>query len=209
MIKLQNINKSFGRKRIFENFDLMIQQGDFVVIHGASGKGKSTLLNIIGLLENPDSGTVTFKDKVIQKEKDKLTFKRDDIAYVYQHYGLLENESVLKNLTLPLNVHKKDQARIEAVMTRVGLENLPLNTKVYTCSGGEQQRIAIARAILKNPSIIIADEPTGNLDDHNSETVIEMFKALNASGVTVVLATHEPMYFSIGSKEIDLDAIII
>ncbi|UXR78865.1 MULTISPECIES: ATP-binding cassette domain-containing protein [unclassified Staphylococcus] len=207
MIKLQNINKSFGHKRIFENFDLTIQQGDFVVIHGASGKGKSTLLNIIGLLENHDSGIVTFKDKVIQKEKDKLPFKRDDIAYVYQHYGLLENESVLKNLTLPLNVHKKDQARIEEVMTRVGLANLPLNTKVYTCSGGEQQRIAIARAILKNPSVIIADEPTGNLDDRNRDTVIEIFKALNASGVTVVLATHEPMYFDIGSKEIDLDQI--
>ena len=207
MINLQNINKSFGNKRILENFDLTIEQGDFVVIHGASGKGKSTLLNIIGLLENPDSGTITFKGQVIHKEKDKLSFKRDDIAYVYQHYGLLENESILKNLTLPLNVHKKDQARIQEVMARVGLADMPLKTKVYTCSGGEQQRLAIARAILKQPSVIIADEPTGNLDDHNSDTIMSLFKALNETGVTVVLATHEPSYFGIGNKEINLNEV--
>ncbi|KIX90585.1 ABC transporter [Staphylococcus microti] len=207
MINLQNINKSFGNKRILENFDLTIEQGDFVVIHGASGKGKSTLLNIIGLLENPDSGTITFKGQTIHKEKDKLSFKRDDIAYVYQHYGLLENESILKNLTLPLNVDKKDQARIQDVMARVGLADMPLKTKVYTCSGGEQQRLAIARAILKQPSVIIADEPTGNLDDHNSDTIISLFKELNASGVTVVLATHEPAYFDIGNKEINLNDV--
>ncbi|KIX90986.1 ABC transporter [Staphylococcus microti] len=207
MINLQNIHKSFGNKRILENFDLTIEQGDFVVIHGASGKGKSTLLNIIGLLENPDSGTITFKGQTIHKEKDKLSFKRDDIAYVYQHYGLLENESILKNLTLPLNVENKDEARIQDVMARVGLADMPLKTKVYTCSGGEQQRLAIARAILKQPSVIIADEPTGNLDGQNSDTIMSLFKELNASGVTVVLATHEPTYFDMGNKEIDLDQI--
>ncbi|MGV3043240.1 ABC transporter ATP-binding protein [Staphylococcus rostri] len=207
MINLQNINKSFGNKRILEDFSLTIKQGDFVVIHGASGKGKSTLLNIIGLLENPDAGTITFKGQAIQKEKDKLAFKREDIAYIYQHYGLLENESVLKNLTLPLNVNKSDSARIQEVMARVGLADMPLKTKVYTCSGGEQQRIAIARAILKAPSVIIADEPTGNLDDQNSDTVMSMFKELNDDGVTVVLATHEPAYFSIGNQEINLNEV--
>lgn len=205
MIKLNHINKSFDGKVIFENFSVGIESGDFVIIRGASGKGKSSLLNIIGLLETPDSGEVLYNGVVVKNEKTKLIYKRKDISYVYQNYGLLENETILKNLTLPLNVSKKEITKLKSVMKKVGLQDLSLKTKIYTCSGGEQQRIAIARAILKEPKLIIADEPTGNLDRDNSDNVINIFKALNKQGITIIMATHDSNYFDVGNKIINLD----
>ena len=205
MIKLNHINKSFDGKVIFENFSVGIESGDFVIIRGASGKGKSSLLNIIGLLEAPDSGEVLYNGVVVKNEKTKLIYKRKDISYVYQNYGLLENETILKNLTLPLNVSKKEITKLKSVMKKVGLQDLSLKTKIYTCSGGEQQRIAIARAILKEPKLIIADEPTGNLDRDNSDNVINLFKALNKQGITIIMATHDSDYFGVGNKIINLD----
>ncbi|MGO1419874.1 MAG: ABC transporter ATP-binding protein [Staphylococcus equorum] len=205
MIKLNHINKSFDGKVIFENFSIGIESGDFVIIRGASGKGKSSLLNIIGLLEAPDSGEVLYNGVVVKNEKTKLIYKRKDISYVYQNYGLLENETILKNLTLPLNVSKKEITKLKSVMKKVGLQDLSLKTKIYTCSGGEQQRIAIARAILKEPKLIIADEPTGNLDRDNSDNVINIFKALNKQGITIIMATHDSNYFDVGNKIINLD----
>lgn len=205
MIKLNHINKSFDGKVIFENFSVGIESGDFVIIRGASGKGKSSLLNIIGLLEAPDSGEVLYNGVVVKNEKTKLIYKRKDISYVYQNYGLLENETILKNLTLPLNVSKKEITKLKSVMKKVGLQDLSLKTKIYTCSGGEQQRIAIARAILKEPKLIIADEPTGNLDRDNSDNVINIFKALNKQGITIIMATHDSNYFGVGNKIINLD----
>ncbi|OEL08405.1 ATP-binding cassette domain-containing protein [Staphylococcus equorum] len=205
MIKLNHINKSFNGKVIFENFSVGIESGDFVIIRGASGKGKSSLLNIIGLLEAPDSGEVLYNGVVVKNEKTKLIYKRKDISYVYQNYGLLENETILKNLTLPLNVSKKEITKLKSVMKKVGLQDLSLKTKIYTCSGGEQQRIAIARAILKEPKLIIADEPTGNLDKDNSDNVINIFKALNKQGITIIMATHDSDYFGVGNKIINLD----
>lgn len=205
MIKLNHINKSFDGKVIFENFSVGIESGDFVIIRGASGKGKSRLLNIIGLLEAPDSGEVLYNGVVVKNEKTKLIYKRKDISYVYQNYGLLENETILKNLTLPLNVSKKEITKLKSVMKKVGLQDLSLKTKIYTCSGGEQQRIAIARAILKEPKLIIADEPTGNLDKDNSDNVINIFKALNKQGITIIMATHDSDYFGVGNKIINLD----
>lgn len=205
MIKLNHINKSFDGKVIFENFSVGIESGDFVIIRGASGKGKSSLLNIIGLLEAPDSGEVLYNGVVVKNEKTKLIYKRKDISYVYQNYGLLENETILKNLTLPLNVSKKEITKLKSVMKKVGLQDLSLKTKIYTCSGGEQQRIAIARAILKEPKLIIADEPTGNLDKDNSDNVINIFKALNKQGITIIMATHDSNYFDVGNKIINLD----
>lgn len=205
MITLNRINKSFDGKVIFENFSIGIESGDFVIIRGASGKGKSSLLNIIGLLETPDSGEVLYNGVVVKNEKTKLIYKRKDISYVYQNYGLLENETILKNLTLPLNVSKKEITKLKSVMKKVGLQDLSLKTKIFTCSGGEQQRIAIARAILKEPKLIIADEPTGNLDRDNSDNVINIFKALNKQGITIIMATHDSDYFGVGNKIINLD----
>src|SRR5699024_10232410 len=187
------------------NFSISIEQGDFVIIKGASGTGKSSLLNIIGLLDSPDSGEVIYNGALVKKEKEKLKYKREDISYIYQNYGLLENETIFKNLTLPLNISRKDTTKLKEVMAKVGLSDLSLKTKIYTCSGGEQQRIAIAREILKEPRLIIADEPTGNLDENNSDNVIDIFKTLNSQGITIVMATHDSNYFNIGKKIINLD----
>ncbi|QLK86393.1 ABC transporter ATP-binding protein [Staphylococcus sp. 17KM0847] len=205
MIELTNICKSFGTKTLIQNFNYTIAQGDFVIIKGASGKGKSTLLNIIGLLESPEQGTIKFNGKVIHKEQDKLLLKRESIAYIYQNYGLLDHDTILKNLSLPLNISKKETSRMKDALNQVGLSSLDLKTKIYTCSGGEQQRIAIARAILKSPALIIADEPTGNLDIDNGIKIINLFKQFNRQGITIVMATHDPSFFNIGNKLINMD----
>lgn len=208
MIKLINISKSYKSKKIIDAFNYDIEDEDFIVITGQSGKGKTTLLNMIGLLEKPDSGKISYKNQILSKQKDILHVVREDIAYVYQNYGLLVNETVYTNLTLPLNITKKDKDKITSVIANVGLDKKILKAKVYTCSGGEQQRIAIARAILKRPKVLIADEPTGNLDESNSDEVMKLFKQLNNEGVTIIMATHNTKYFNLGNKIIDLDSLI-
>ncbi|MEQ5989918.1 ATP-binding cassette domain-containing protein [Staphylococcus saccharolyticus] len=165
MIELKNISKKFNNNYILKNINLTINKNVFVIIKGKRGQGKSTLLNIISLLEPPTSGEITFKNQFPKSPSLIRKFKKEDIVYIYQNYGLLENHTVLYNLTLPLNVSKKDQSKIIKVIQSVGLKKEILSRTVFTCSGGEQQRIAIARAILKQPTIIFADEPTGNLDE--------------------------------------------
>ncbi|MCD8878065.1 ABC transporter ATP-binding protein [Staphylococcus kloosii] len=208
MIKLVNISKSYKSKKVINAFNYDIEDGDFIVISGESGKGKTTLLNIIGLLEKPDSGKISYNNRVLSKQKDILHVVREDIAYIYQNYGLLVNETVFTNLTLPLNISKKDKDKINSVLINVGLDENILKEKVYSCSGGEQQRIAIARAILKQPKVLIADEPTGNLDENNSDEVMKLFTQLNSQGVSIVMATHNKKYFDLGNKIINLDTLI-
>lgn len=205
MIELKNIKVSFDDKIILKNIGANIDKGDFLIIKGASGRGKSSLLNIIGLLELPSEGEVLYDGKSIKKEKNRLIQRRDNIAFIYQNYGLLSNKNIYQNLILPLNVNKKDTNKLEDTLEKVGLEHLNLKTKVYQCSGGEQQRIAVARALLKDPKVLIADEPTGNLDQKNGELIIDLFKEMNRNGVTIIMATHEKSYFDIGNKLIDLD----
>ena len=171
MIKLDSISKSFNNTCILNNLSLAIEEKAFVVIKGKSGQGKSTLLNILGLLEPPTEGLVRFKNQSITSKSQIRKLKKEDIAYIYQNYGLLENKTVLANLMLPLNISKKDTPQIIKTIQSVGLSKEILKRKVYTCSGGEQQRIAIARAILKKPTVILADEPTGNLDENNARDV--------------------------------------
>ncbi|WP_251942393.1 ABC transporter ATP-binding protein [Staphylococcus sp. Marseille-Q5304] len=207
MIKLDSISKSFNNTCILNNLSLAIEEKAFVVIKGKSGQGKSTLLNILGLLEPPTEGLVRFKNQSITSKSQIRKLKKEDIAYIYQNYGLLENKTVLANLMLPLNISKKDTPQIIKTIQSVGLSKEILKRKVYTCSGGEQQRIAIARAILKKPTVILADEPTGNLDENNARDVINIFQSLNRKGVTIIMATHNESYFKIGTKLIDLDVV--
>ncbi|PNZ97447.1 ABC transporter ATP-binding protein [Staphylococcus massiliensis CCUG 55927] len=206
MIELTYVSKSFKDHEIFKNIHLKINKGDFVVLRGKSGQGKSTLLNIMSLLEPPTQGQVSYYDSPIKTASQIRKLKRKDIAYVYQNYGLLENKTVFENLLLPLNISKKDTPKIKQALQDVGLSQDLLHRKVFTCSGGEQQRVAIARAILKNPSIIFADEPTGNLDEKNAKDIVELFIVLIAKGVTIVMATHSERFFDIGTRLIDLDS---
>lgn len=205
MIQLKNVSKSFKDIYILKNINLTIKEKAFVVIKGKSGQGKSTLLNSLGLLEAPTEGQIIYKNQSIASKSQIRKFKKEDIAYIYQNYGLLENKTVLANLMLPLNISKKDMPKIIEIIQSVGLPKEILKRKVYTCSGGEQQRIAIARAILKNPTVIFADEPTGNLDEKNAHDVINIFQYLNRQGVTIIMATHSQNFFDIGTELIDLD----
>lgn len=205
MIQLKNVSKSFKDIYILKNINLTIKEKAFVVIKGKSGQGKSTLLNILGLLETPTEGQIIYKNQSIASKSQIRKFKKEDIAYIYQNYGLLENKTVLANLMLPLNISKKDMPKIIEIIQSVGLPKEILERKVYTCSGGEQQRIAIARAILKDPTVIFADEPTGNLDEKNAHDVINIFQYLNRQGVTIIMATHSQNFFDIGTELIDLD----
>lgn len=193
MIELKNISKSFGKKSIFKNFSLIINNGESVVITGRSGSGKSTLLNILSLIEPIDNGELFFNENKIKKINTKETDKlmREEIGYLFQNYALIENDSVLENLKLASSYTKdKNKINYHNLLNQMGL-NVDLNQKIYLLSGGEQQRVAIARLFIKPCNIIFADEPTGNLDDVNSNMVLDLLFELNRSGKTLVVVTHD------------------
>ena len=195
VIKLENIYKKFEDKDIFSDFNLIINKGEMVAITGESGKGKSTLLNIIGQLEKPDSGDVIIQGvkNAFKSEKELVKLFRYTIGYLFQNYALIEQATVNKNLDIALEYIKssdKKQMKNE-VLERVGLKD-KLNSKVYQLSGGEQQRVALARLMLKKNDIILADEPTGSLDVTNRGHVLSILKDLNDEGKTIVIVTHDP-----------------
>ena len=194
MIQLENISKSFEDKKIITDFSLTIQDGKFIVITGKSGSGKTTLLNILGLLEKPDNGDISIDDKHAFTTKEKTIFYRNKAGYLFQNFALIDDESVKNNLKIALMYHKiakrEWKERIEKVLTYVGLTGY-VNKKVYQLSGGEQQRIALARIILKNPDYIYADEPTGNLDIENRNIVLELLEDLKNKGCTIIVVTHD------------------
>lgn len=193
MIELKNISKSFGKKTIFQNFSLTINDGESIVITGKSGSGKSTLLNILSLIEHVDSGEVLWDGKQIKKINTKETdiLMREKIGYLFQNYALIENDSVLENLKLA-SIYTKDKNKIDYnnLLNQLRL-NVDLNQEIYLLSGGEQQRVAIARLFIKPCNIIFADEPTGNLDEENSKIILDKLFELNSLGKTLVVVTHD------------------
>lgn len=195
MIKIEKLYKSFGEKVIFNNFNYEIKDQSMVAIVGKSGCGKSTLLNIIGLIDSDYSGTIFYNDKIISKnnQRQKIKYIRDNINYLFQNYALVDEESVEENLRLALEYEKmlkqEKLEKINKVLQLVDLENYN-NKKIYTLSGGEQQRVALARIMLKKGNIVLADEPTGNLDKVNSEKIMEILKQLQKQGKTIIIVTH-------------------
>jgi len=198
MIELENITKIYSMGKVevpaIRGITLTIKQGEMVAIIGASGSGKSTLMNIIGFLDQPTSGTYTLEGiDVSQLNDNQLAEMRNKkIGFVFQTYNLLPRASALANVELPLIYGGGSQKRkrtIEA-LERVGLAARTKH-KPTELSGGEQQRVAIARALVNNPSLILADEPTGNLDTVATAEIISIFGQLNRDGITVVLVTHE------------------
>lgn len=206
-VSLKNISKKFGMKEIFSNFSMDIDEGDFICITGKSGAGKSTLLNIIGMLDVPDSGDVVIKSRVNPKfnSKSGRGLLRDEIFYVFQNYGLVEDRTVKYNLEMSAEFSKKksEDYYIKA-LEKVGLSADYLNMKVYTLSGGEQQRCALARIYLKNYSIVLADEPTGSLDADNRNMVMDILKGANQEGNTVIVVTHDPEVVKCAKKVVEL-----
>ena len=196
MIELVNINKKFGDKTILDNCSFYINPNDFVAIVGESGSGKTTLLNILGLIESVDSGKVKMFDEEYIKPNSIQANKliRERIGFVFQNFALIDNQTVLYNLLMAMKYRslKKSEklVEIEKVLEFVGLGGYQ-NKKIYELSGGEQQRIAIARAILKPHDLILADEPTGSLDDVNKQIIFELFEKLNEQGKTIIIVTHD------------------
>lgn len=188
-IKLEAVSKSFGDRVLFEDLNLQIKQGDFLIVKGASGSGKTTLGSIIGNMEKPTTGKVVYST-------GKKNLYRKHIGFIFQNYGLLENENIYKNLEFAfIGKDKQDDTSLcYDALRQVGL-NCELKDKVKSLSGGEKQRLAIARVLLKDPDVIIADEPTGNLDLENTEGIDEMLIALNKMGKTIILITHKEFVY--------------
>ena len=207
IIELKNINKSYSNKYLFKNLDFSIKKGEMVAITGPSGVGKSTLLNIIGLIDKPDSGEVVIcsNKNPFDKEKVKLKLFRDNIGYLFQNYALVDNHTVSKNLDIALEyVKNKNKKRLkEEALEKVGLLD-KLNNKIFELSGGEQQRVALARLMLKEKDIILADEPTGSLDEDNRDIILKLLKQLNDEGKTIVLVTHDKTVANMCNREINI-----
>jgi putative ABC transport system ATP-binding protein len=208
MIFINNMNKSFNNKILFENFNLEVKTGEFIGIYGKSGKGKTTLLNIIGMLENPDSGEIKLLGKETNSNKKKRDLLRNDIGFIFQNYALIDNESVNSNLEIAikhkkLNKKQKKRCDICSVLKEVDLTNYG-EEKVHTLSGGEQQRVAIARLLLKNPTLILADEPTGSLDSENRDIITSLFQKLHQQGKTIIVVTHDTALSHLFSRIIQL-----
>ncbi|MEC2394742.1 putative bacteriocin export ABC transporter [Bacillus toyonensis] len=194
-IELKNISKKYENKQVLDNFNLVVNKGEMMAITGQSGTGKSTLLNIVGLLEEPDSGDVIIQgiENAWKSEKKQIELFRYTIGYLFQNYALIDNETVSKNLDVALEYVKlpnKDDKKKEVLEKVVLLDKL--NSKIYQLSGGEQQRIALARLMLKKNDIILADEPTGSLDEVNRDQVLSILKSLNNEGKTILIVTHDP-----------------
>ena len=197
IVSLKNINKKFDNKVIFKDFNLDVDEGEFLCIKGVSGAGKSTLLNIIGMLEKPDSGTLEIdgiKNPRFNSAKG-IGLLRNTISYLFQNYGLIEEETVIYNLKVAthyLHYSKEERnKKIAEALEKVGLMGYE-KKKVYQLSGGEQQRVAMAKILLKPSKLVLADEPTGNLDHQNS---VEVFRLLREAAAqqhqTVVYVTHD------------------
>lgn len=202
MIEIKNLHKSFGDRKLFSNFNTTIQDGEFVILSGVSGCGKTTLLNIIGSIEKIDDGEVLVDGINITNPSNQLDYFRTKVGFLFQNFALVDNKTVRENLKLIRNDCKSD-ITIEGALEKVGLLD-KIDQKVYTLSGGEQQRVALGRLMVKKCDIILADEPTGSLDKGNAESVIEILKNMNKMGKTIIMATHDESYKKIGTRIIDL-----
>jgi lipoprotein-releasing system ATP-binding protein len=196
LIRLSGIKKTVGSEQILKGIDLEVYEGEFVSIIGASGSGKSSLLYILGLLDKPTEGEVFFEDEKIDYSKDKrLSYLRNSkIGFVFQFHYLVQELSLLDNVILPAIKRgvpiKEARERAMVLLERLGLKGKE-NRKPYEISGGEMQRTAIARALINQPKVLLADEPTGNLDSTNTQRVMDIFKEINKSHTTIVMVTHE------------------
>jgi len=200
MIELKSIKKSYVLPKltveVLKGIDLVVEKGEFVAIMGPSGSGKSTLLNIIGCLDRPTEGQYLLEGVDVSRKTDNelAEIRNSKIGFVFQNFNLLPRFPAWKNVELPLlysGVSSKERkARALSLLEKVGLSGREEHNP-SELSGGEQQRVAIARALVNNPAIILADEPTGNLDSRSGAGIMEIFSALNREGVTIIMVTHE------------------
>lgn len=194
LIETQQLSKIFGQTTALENINIQIKQGEFVAIMGASGSGKTTLMNILTGLDTATSGTVILDgvDSAQLDEVGRQRFRAEKIGLVFQQFHLIPYLTALENVMLAQHYHSiTDPEAAQRVLEQVGLGHR-IHHRPNQLSGGEQQRVCIARALVNQPPVIFADEPTGNLDEHNEQLVLELLKKLNQQGHTIVMVTHNP-----------------
>lgn len=202
MIVLERITKKYANKTVINNLTLEIPNGDFIVFTGKSGCGKTTILNMIGGLEKPSEGRIMVDGIDIYKKRNLEEYFTYKVGFLFQNFALVENKTVRQNLEM---VQKKARTEksINDVLNEMGISDL-IDTEVYKLSGGEQQRVAIARLMFKQCNIILADEPTGSLDSGNSEIVLKHLHKLNDEGKTVILVTHDEKIIKSEKKVVKL-----
>ncbi|SOE22060.1 putative ABC transport system ATP-binding protein [Spirosomataceae bacterium TFI 002] len=213
MIKTTNLQKVFTTEEIettaLNGIDLEIKDGEFVAIMGPSGCGKSTLLNILGLLDNPSDGSYNFYETEVagMSERQRAQLRKGNIGFVFQSFNLIDELTVFENVELPLLYLKTPTAerkvKVEAALERMNMMHRR-NHFPQQLSGGQQQRVAIARAVVAKPKLILADEPTGNLDSANGEDVMKLLQELNNEGTTIAMVTHSPYDSGFAHKVINL-----
>jgi putative ABC transport system ATP-binding protein len=199
MIKTNGLTKVFRTEEVettaLDKVNLNVKEGEYVAVMGPSGCGKSTLLNILGLLDNPSSGSYIFNGTEVAnlKERDRTIFRKGNIGFVFQSFNLIDELNVYENVELPLIYLKmkssERKSRVEEVLERMKISHRAKHFP-QQLSGGQQQRVAIARAVVANPKLILADEPTGNLDSKNGIEVINLLSELNKEGTTIIMVTH-------------------
>ncbi|MFO7448438.1 MAG: ABC transporter ATP-binding protein [Ignavibacteriaceae bacterium] len=213
MIRTVNLNKVYTTEEVettaLNNVNINIEKGEFVSIMGPSGCGKSTLLNILGLLDNPSNGEYHFVGHEVAKysERQRAQLRKENIGFVFQSFNLIDELTVYENVELPLLYlgYSSDErkTRVHEVLDRMEIRHRETHFP-QQLSGGQQQRVAVARAIVGNPKIILADEPTGNLDSSHGDEVMNMLTSLNEQGTTIVMVTHSPTYAEYGNRVIHL-----
>ncbi|MEG0077265.1 ABC transporter ATP-binding protein [Anaerorhabdus sp.] len=205
-IELRNISKKYNGLEVLRNINLEILDSGITCIYGESGCGKTTLLNIMGLIETCNSGEIYYDGNLILKEKDKRMLLRNKISFIFQNFGLVDDITVIDNIRLAKKNEKLNSIEIENALQRFGLVNIT-RRKIYELSGGEQQRVALVKAYLKDTDIIFADEPTASLDDANMKIVMNMLKEFSNEGKTVVIVTHNKEVRDYCEYKIDLSAL--
>jgi putative ABC transport system ATP-binding protein len=213
MIKLEKLTKVFTTDEVettaLNQLDIHVKKGEFVAIMGPSGCGKSTLLNILGLLDNPTNGLYHFGEVEVSKfrEGQRTILRKGNIGFVFQSFNLIDELSVFENVELPLLYMKVSKTERKERVVKV-LERMDIVHRAkhfpQQLSGGQQQRVAVARALVTNPKLILADEPTGNLDSKNGEEVMKMLEELNKEGTTIIMVTHSPTHAERAHRTINL-----
>ena len=213
MLKLHNLYKVYRTDEVetvaLNGVNLEIEQGDFVAIMGPSGCGKSTLLNIVGMLDNPSEGDYWFFDENVApySESQRSSIRKQNIGFIFQSFNLIEELTVAENIELALLYHNmpsgERKERVAAVMDRMGIAHRASHMPGQL-SGGQQQRVAVARAVVGDQPLILADEPTGNLDSVHGQEVMELLQSLNKEGTTIVMVTHSPSHADYAHRTVNL-----
>lgn len=207
LIRCNKITKKYYENVVLSDFDLEIYKGEILGIKGVSGSGKTTLLNILGLLDVPNQGTLEIygvtNPKPFSRKAEKII--RNHIAYLWQNFGLLDDENIENNLKIAMHYSKQvdKKSEIEKVLSVVGMDDSQ-KKRIYQCSGGEQQRIAIARLLLKPCELVLCDEPTGSLDAYNRKVVLDLLLHLRNIGKTIVIVSHDPETLNICDRILEL-----